>query len=188
MANSPSVVDFSIPLADFLATAVSDGTYSDIIETEKQDKAGAEASATEIKDFYGQLLGNLRDDFFLAVYTQLQGSQVTTLSTVGAVTDSLTVATLPSNGDAYYIEVTVVAKTSGSAELVQASLSGTYYRSGGTVFPLGPIHTVNQIGLAGADADLVISANDVDVVVTGVAAKSIGWDVIVKSVRELSGP
>ena len=49
MANTPGVVDFSIPLATFLATVVSDGNYADIIDDLKTDDVGNEADATRLK-------------------------------------------------------------------------------------------------------------------------------------------
>lgn len=182
------VVDFSIPYADYMATAVSDGTNSDIIETEKVDKAGEEASATEIAQYAGQLWSNRMDALFTAVYTQLAGSQVAALSTNGAVTDTATLATLGSDGDAYYISATVLGKTSSTSELLVVELGGVFYRAGGTVFPIAPVHTITNVGLAGADATLVISGDDVNVQAQGIAAKVIGWDLIVNSVREFSGP
>lgn len=188
MANPTTKVNFAVPLADFLATAISDGTIADIIQVEKVDATGKEAKASEIKEFYGELLGNLRDDFFIAAYTQLQGAQNAALSTSGAVTDSLTVATLSTDGDAYYVEATVLGKTTAAGELVVVELGGVFYRSGGTVSLIAPIHTVTDVGLAGADAELVISGDDVSIDTTGIAAKNIGWDVVVRKVQEFSGP
>lgn len=181
-------IDFSIPLADYLATPVSDGTNSDIFETEKQDAAGYQAAATDIENYYGELWANRVDAFFLATYQQLQGAQQASLSTNGALTDSLTVATLSADGDAYYVEATVLGKTSAAGELVVVELSGVFYRTGGTVFPMAPVHTVTEVGLTGADANLVINTNNVDIVTTGVAAKVIGWDVVVRKVQEFTGP
>lgn len=45
-----------------LATAVSDGTYSDVLETAKIDRTGEEAAATQIAEYPGQLIANLWDD------------------------------------------------------------------------------------------------------------------------------
>jgi len=167
---------------------VSDGTNSDIFETEKEDAAGYAAAATQIKNYYGELWSNRIDAFFLATYTQLEGAKIAALSTNGAVSDTLTVASLASDGDAFYVSVTVLGKTSTAAELLVVELAGVFYRSGGTVFPIAPVHTLTNVGLAGADATLVISGNDVDVTCTGIAAKVIGWDTIVNSVKEFTGP
>ncbi len=62
MANSPNKITKSTSLADLLATVVSDGTYSDVLETVKVDAAGQEAAATDIPQFGGQLIANLWDD------------------------------------------------------------------------------------------------------------------------------
>ena len=71
MANSPSVIDFNIRLADFLATVVGDGTWEDIFNALKIDKTGFEADATDIDAAAGQLWGNAMDDFFQAVYQRM---------------------------------------------------------------------------------------------------------------------
>lgn len=62
MANSPNLITRSTSLADLLATAVSDGTYEDVIETAKVDKAGHEVPASAVSDAGGQLWANLVDD------------------------------------------------------------------------------------------------------------------------------
>ena len=67
MANSPNLIQRTTTLATFLATAISDGTYSDVIETIKVDAAGQEAAATDIADAGGQLVANLWDDTTLRV-------------------------------------------------------------------------------------------------------------------------
>lgn len=118
----------------------------------------------------------------------LEGAKNYDLDTNGAVTDSETLATLSSDGDAYYVETTVVGKTSSAGEVVVAEASGVFYRAGGTVLKLAPVHTVSEVGLAGADADLVINSDDVDLTVTGVAAKVIAWTVLTRKVVELRSP
>jgi hypothetical protein len=62
MGSSPNLITRSVSLADFIATAVSDGTYSDVIVTEKTDAAGQEAAATDIAENGGQIWSNLVDD------------------------------------------------------------------------------------------------------------------------------
>jgi hypothetical protein len=62
VANSPLVITRSLSLADLLATAVSDGTYDDVIETAKTDATGQEAAATDIAEYGGAIWSNLTDD------------------------------------------------------------------------------------------------------------------------------
>ena len=76
MANSPSNIDFSVPLSTFLATAVSDGTWSDVISTAKVDEASNPATATAIRLYAGQLWSNLMDDLLLALYSLNEGAKV----------------------------------------------------------------------------------------------------------------
>lgn len=188
MANSPNVIDLSIPLADFLAQSVDDGTYSDIIETLKFDRAGQEAAATQQDEFTGQLWGNLQDDMFLTLYALNQGRKDYELDTVDAATDSDTLATLTTDGDAYRIEATVLGKTATDGEVAYARLQGVYYRTGGTVLLLAPTKTLAQIGLAGVDANLVISGDDVNLEVTGALGFTIAWTGRVATVQEFRAP
>lgn len=188
MANSPSVVDFSTPLADFLAAAVSDGTYSDIVEVLKVDTPGKEAAASQVDRYYGQLYANVLDDFMLAAYQQLAGQRVVELDTVGAVVDSEALLSLGADGDAWYIEVTVWGKTSAASELVVASVAGTYYRDAGVVAVIAPMAMLSDVGLAGANAVLAVSGTTVEIEVTGVAAKTIAWTAAVRTARELRAP
>jgi hypothetical protein len=62
VANSPSVITKLTSVADVLATVVGDGTYADVIQTTKVDKAGEEADATDQVDAAGQLWSNVTDD------------------------------------------------------------------------------------------------------------------------------
>ena len=68
MGNPVSVIDFNDSLAVFLATAVSDGTYDDLLTTLKFDKVGEEAQATDIDAAAGQLWSNVVDDYIKATY------------------------------------------------------------------------------------------------------------------------
>lgn len=188
MANSPNSIDLSIPLATFLATAVDDGTYSDIIETLKFDRAGQEAAATQQDEFSGQLWSNLQDDMFLTLYALNQGRRDYELDTVDAATDSDTLATLAVDGDAYNIEAMVIAKTATDGEVVHARLGGLFYRTGGSVLVMAPTKTLSQVGLAGVDANLVISGDDVNLEVTGAVGFTIAWTGRVTTVQELRTP
>jgi hypothetical protein len=69
MANSPSLIDLqNESLAQFLAKAISNGTFSDVITTTKVDNPGEEATATQIALAAGQLWSNVFDDFLRAMY------------------------------------------------------------------------------------------------------------------------
>jgi hypothetical protein len=68
MGNPTSVIDFTVTLTDFLATAVSDGTWEDILDTLKFDEVGEEAAASQIDGAGGQLWSNMVDDFVLTAY------------------------------------------------------------------------------------------------------------------------
>ena len=73
MANPVNIFNFATEdLAAFLAKPVSDGTYADVFGTLKVDQAGEEASATEIQQYAGQLLGNGVDDFIQAAYPYIR--------------------------------------------------------------------------------------------------------------------
>jgi hypothetical protein len=67
VASSPNLITRSTSLADLLATAVSDGTYADVLETTKTDASGQEAAATQISEYGGQLISNLWDDATIRV-------------------------------------------------------------------------------------------------------------------------
>lgn len=68
MGNGTNQFDFTNSLDTFLAQPVSNGTWSDILETLKFDKAGQGAQATDVAAFAGQLWSNLLDDYILATY------------------------------------------------------------------------------------------------------------------------
>jgi len=72
MANTVNVFDFqNESLAQFLAKAVSDGTYADVVQALKVDQSGEEAAATQIATAAGQLWSNMADDFVIAAYPLL---------------------------------------------------------------------------------------------------------------------
>lgn len=69
MANATNQVDYAAEdLATFLAKAVSDGTYADVVGDLKVDAGGNGAAASDIASSVGQLWGNLVDDFFQSSY------------------------------------------------------------------------------------------------------------------------
>lgn len=182
MANSPSEVDFTVPLATKLATAVSDGTWAAIFNVLKVDKIGKLVPASLIYTAGGQLLSNLVDDFIQKVWALNEGLENYNLGTVGAVTDDAIVATL-ADGDLVHILVDVQGHGVANNEVCSESINAHYYRDG-TITELGKISYVSaQANLAGFAIDLVISSNDIKVEVTGVAAKTINWDARVTFVR-----
>lgn len=86
MANSPSVVDFNATLSEFEATAVSDGTFADVLQTAKVDAVAAPASV--IANYGGELWANMVDDYVRATWPYMYGrAQVgTTEATVATGT------------------------------------------------------------------------------------------------------
>lgn len=76
MANPSTIIDFSVSWADFIATAVSDGTYSDVFVSAKTD--GVNAAATDIPVAAGQRWANGVDDFIAATYPHFEGRPVGT--------------------------------------------------------------------------------------------------------------
>jgi len=70
MSNGPSSpVDFSQELSAFLASAVSNGTWADVIDALKADAVPAQA--TDITAVAGQLWANVQDDLFKATWERL---------------------------------------------------------------------------------------------------------------------
>jgi hypothetical protein len=181
-------LDLTIPLSTFLSTAVSDGTWNDIVGTLKSDEPGEEAAASQIYRYGGQLWSNIEDDMFLACYAYMQGYQVQTIATSDATpTAGPTVDTLLADRDAFYTRVTVTARhTSTAGFVLQAELGGLFYRTGGVVLVAAPVKTITRVGFTTADADMTISGNVVSVTVTGEAATDITWDVSVTESRRLS--
>ncbi len=69
MSNPTNIFDLlTEDLATFLAKAVSDGTYSDVVDTLKVDDTGLETPATGITTAEGQLWSNLLDDWLKTAY------------------------------------------------------------------------------------------------------------------------
>lgn len=89
MANSPNIITRSVSLADLLATAVSDGTYADVLETTKTDATGQEAAATDIAENGGQLIANLWDDATIRVVQMYDRATKVWLPADAAARDAL---------------------------------------------------------------------------------------------------
>jgi len=68
MANTVNKVDLTKLLSTFLGETVAGGTYDDVLQTLKKDKAGFEGSATDSKNFAIQVWSNLQDDMFLTTW------------------------------------------------------------------------------------------------------------------------
>ncbi len=189
MANPTSKIDFSIPLATFLATAISDGFFSDILQQLKVDDPGEEADATDIDAAGGQLWSNIVDDFMLETYAPLQGAEDRTVNTVDATPDAFTVFTLAADADAVYIRIRVAARTAAVSEILEAEVAGTFYRTAdGFVSVLNPISSQSDVGLAGATVVLAPSGNDVVVTLTGLGGTPIEWTEYILDVKPVIGP
>lgn len=90
MANTPSEIDFATEtLAAFLAKAVSDGTFDDVVTTLKIDNPGEEAAATQIQLAAGQIWSNVVDDFIKATYPKQYKSIKLWSAADGATRDAL---------------------------------------------------------------------------------------------------
>lgn len=76
MANPSTIIDFGLTWAEFTATSVSDGTYSDVFVTTKVDAIAA--AATDQAAYTGQLHSNGVDDFIAATYPHFEGRPVGT--------------------------------------------------------------------------------------------------------------
>jgi len=191
MANPTSVIDFSIPLSTWLASAVSDGTWSNVAQDLKVDEPGQAAPATAISTAAGQLWANMVDDFILNVYGINQGAKSYETTTTDAAPVTLaTLATLSSDGDAYVIRVEAQAKTDAAAggEVLDAAVAGVYYRTGGVVLVLNPTATVSRVGLTTAAPALVVVGDDVTLTATGELATNIKWTARAVEVREIPAP
>ena len=73
MGNASIIFDFvNETLAQFLDNTVDDGTYDDVVVTEKVDREGKEKAATQIYRGAGKIWGNLMDDFIRAAYPYIR--------------------------------------------------------------------------------------------------------------------
>ena len=192
MSNTPSQVNFSTPLATFLATQppgqVAGQTYNLVVNTLKADRTGFEANATQQAASAGQLLHNVRDDLFLATYAALQGQQSLNVQTTDATVNNTALHTFTTDGEAYFISVRVGARQTAQSELVTGVASGMFYRTGGAVLVLDPLKTISRVGLATADFDLVVTGQVVNLALTGIAATTIRWTPFVLDVKEVLAP
>ena len=73
MANSPSKIDLNVSWANLIATAIGDGTFSDIVVTTKFDTGAA--AVTDQDEAAGQYWSNLQDDMMAAVYPYVYKAQ-----------------------------------------------------------------------------------------------------------------
>ena len=186
MSNPTSLIDFSIPLATFLATAKGDATWAQILSDVKTDRVGYEVPASGCSVAHGQLIANAFDDFLKLVYAQSPGRKDYSLSTIGAVTDEQVLATLGVDGELWRISGIVTGRTATAGEVASAQIGGHFYRSGGTVFPLDVTHTIVEVGLVAVDAELVVATDDVKVLVTGIAGKTITWHTRIDYAEQIS--
>ena len=181
-----SNLNYRIPLSTFLATAVTDGTWSDVVVTTKNDEPGKTASALSIEDAGGQLWSNLVDDSWLEQYRIHEGAGLVTVDTTDATPDVTIIDTLTVDGNAAYIRVTVTARDTGTdGNVLEAHLGGLYYRTGGDVLVANPISTVTIAGFTSATASIAPSGDNVEVTVTGEGGTNISWDVTIDADRRL---
>lgn len=185
MANGN--LDYSIPLAAFLATVVDDATYAAIVQTAKTDFAGSEASASSIPVSGGQLYVNLLDDAFLEQYRIHQGAKLHSVDTSDATpTDIATIDTLSSNGDAAYIRATVTGRDHTTpGRVIEVQLGATFYRTSGVISPIGLVSSISQVGLGTATAELFVLGNVISARVTGPVAVNVRWDFTINESRRL---
>jgi hypothetical protein len=185
MSNSPSLVDLRVALADQLAAAISDGTWQDVIGATKQDRTGKVVVATASYLYLGQRWANFVDDFMQEIWRTNQGRRNYQLDTVGAVTDTETLATLTTNGECWRISAECVGTSATPGEVKHGKVSCIAYRSGGTVSLLSYENGNNEVGFAGTLVDLVVSGDNVNLRVTGQAAKTIEWDLRVENAERV---
>lgn len=186
--SDPSNLDLTIPLADFLADFVSDGTWANVLTDLKADALGEEAAASDIAAAAGQLWSNQMDNMFLEMYRIHQGNTLFSTSTVDATPVTVgTIDTLTADRDAAFVRVTVTARAPGSdAFVLEQSLGATFYRAGGTISQLNPINPVSRVGLTTAISEFLITGNVIAVQVTGEAATGLNWAVTVDKSRRLA--
>ena len=156
----------------------------------RTERSGCLAT-TAISTAAGQLWANMVDDFILNVYGINQGAKSYETTTTDAATVTLaTLATLSADGDAYVIRVEAQAKTDAAAggEVLDASVAGVYYRTGGVVLVLNPTATVSRVGLTTASPSLVVVGDDVTLTATGELATNIKWTARAVEVREIPAP
>lgn len=181
-----SNLDYRIPLATFLATAVSDATWFDVIQKLKNDEPGKEAAASDIDEAGGQLWSNLVDDSWLEQYRIHEGAGLVSVDTTNATPIVTAIDTLTADGNAAYIRITVTARdTTTDGNVLEASFGGTYYRTGGAVLVANPITNVTIAGFTTASAAIGVSGDIVQVTLTGEAATNISWDITIDADRRL---
>jgi hypothetical protein len=126
MAYPTNPIDLSIAWATFLAQSVDDGSWSDVVVTEKIDEPGKDAAATQIEIAAGQIWSNLIDSFVETVYKKLWTS-----NKVWNVADAAARDALGSDDDLEAKDLAVVAgdlyycaSVDGPAASTWASLGG----------------------------------------------------------------
>jgi len=190
MANAVSKCDFTIPWATFLATAIGDGTFADILSTLKTDEPGEIADATDIEFYCGQLWSNLGDDFLAAVYQNHPGlKSYTHASTNATPTAAITFPTYTADGETWRYEGIATASEDGSAaNRASCKFSATIVRTATTVFTiLDPVSTVVDSGLPAMACALaqVGATNDIALYITGIAGTNITWNIRVTMAEQV---
>lgn len=89
MANDTTIHDPAVTLADFLATPVGDGTWSDVFGAGKIDQNGAPADASDIPSHPGRLYFDGLDDMFQACWAALHLAAKTWAAANDAARDAI---------------------------------------------------------------------------------------------------
>lgn len=178
-------LNYRIPLSTFLATSVSDATYTSVVETLKTDEPSETVAASGIPTHGGQLWSNLVDDEFLEQYRIHEGAGLVSVDTTDATPSVTVIDTLTSDGNAAFIRITVTARdTTTDGKVLEANFGGLYYRTAGSVLVANPISTVTIAGFTTATASISVSGDDVRVTLTG-EATNISWDITIDADRRL---
>jgi len=186
MANTTSKVDLTKTFAQFLAVAISDGTFSDVLLTLKTDEPGEAAPATAIPVACGELWANILDDFIRAIWDQHLGAEILTQSTTDATPTLVkTLATLTTNGDYIRIKTEINSKTDIAAggELHTQTLEVIAWRASGTTNVAIFTDVKARVGLITTDATITINGDDVELKVIGEVAKNLSWTIVVSENR-----
>ena len=176
MANPTTKVDLTQAFSAFLATAISDGTFSDVVITKKVDEAGFLAPASAIAAAAGELWSNIMDDFIRAAWNVLEGQRrIITLSTVGAVTDTAVLETLI-DGDLVHFDIAIEGHGLVDNEVFVQRLTKAFYHETGTITQLLSFGGgTAENALAASAANVIINGSDIEVEVTGVGGTTISW-------------
>ena len=158
MSNGASTpIDFSQTLAAFLASAVSDGTWDDVIEALKVDQSAAQA--TDITENAGQLWANVVDDMFKATWDKFFSSRKLWAFADATARDN--------SGSSVGVQVNDICNLNGTDELFYcatvAAGSSTWIAFAGGGTPPKTLQEVDWVPGAGSQT-FAASVNDLVVI------------------------